>query len=120
MAYNYPVVLISMQHDVPRDQVGFATSGLTWIRNQGATFGTALMGLILTSEFRARAGSLLDPGVFRRDPEFLFRPETLALIQSNPQLWMAGAMFWVFSVMALATLVALGAALAFPRKEFRS
>lgn len=54
MSFNYPIVLITTQHSVPKDQIGFSTSGLAWIRNIGSTIGTTFMGLILSLLFHEK------------------------------------------------------------------
>lgn len=48
MSFNYPIVLITTQYDVPRKLVGFATSAIFWIRHLGSTIGITVMGLTLT------------------------------------------------------------------------
>ena len=47
MAFNYPIVLVTTQHGVPKHLVAFTTSAMIWTRNIGATVATAVMGMVL-------------------------------------------------------------------------
>jgi len=128
MAFNYPIVLISMQHDVPKNNVGFATSGLTWIRNLGSTIGTTVMGLILIVVFKnkllmtitpAKSDTLLE--ALKQNPQLVFKPETYSQISQIPALHQSlnETMFWVMYVCLIQTLVALILSFFFPKKEIR-
>lgn len=125
MAFNYPIVLITTQYDVPKDQIGFATSALFWVRNLGSTIGTCLMGITLTMNFKWKLADLakathLSPFVdhLTQHPDTLFKPSVLKKIGSIPTLHhlFYESLFWVFVIMLMAGFIALILSFGFPKK----
>ncbi len=116
MAFNYPIVLITAQYDVPKNIVGFATSAIFWVRNMGATIATTIMGMILARHFTMGLKHL--PQQIREtstvtaliaNPDLLFQSETIAKLPDLPLVKdiLIQAMFLVFVVMAVATVLNL-------------
>lgn len=113
MAYNYPPVLISIQHSVPRQHVGFATSGLTWIRNQGAALFTAVMGAYLVQSLGSNLGDRFS------GRKSLMNPELLEELAGNEALRAAlmNALKGIFIIMGILTVLALLVALSLKNDE---
>lgn len=115
MAFNYPVLLISTQYAVPKDLIGFSTSGIFWIRNLGSTIGITVMGMILTWRFKMGLSELpahqnLLKNKLENQIDYLLRPETLTLIKASPEAFYLMqkalyASFWVIMICALLTLM---------------
>lgn len=125
MAFNYPVVLVSMQHSVPKNLVGFATATLVWTRNLGSTVITAIMGVVLTLGFenRLRQASIQhkDHDFFKLyidNPELLLQPSALTHVQVNPVIneSFQQSLFAAFLVILIAVILALFASRLFPKR----
>lgn len=123
MAFNYPIAIIVTQYSVPGDQVGFATSGISWVRNIGMTIGTTVMGVVLTLTFQENVMDLL-PGVgseilrtVREHPEILSAPSASGLIASgiNVKAALHQSLFWVFLVKFMAVVISFGFTFFFPK-----
>ena len=57
------VLIIAVQNSVhPRD-IGVATSGSTFVRSIGGTFGTAIFGAVMTAQLTAHIKELLPPDI---------------------------------------------------------
>jgi len=116
MGFNYPVVLIAVQHDAPPERVAFATAGLIWIRNIGATAGTTMMGVTMGLILRTRA---THSQLTLTTPENILRPEALKQLATDPILaqTLNYALFWAFFLMGLAIAFALIITWQFPRHQ---
>lgn len=116
MGFNYPVVLISVQHDAPPERVAFATAGLIWIRNIGATAGTTIMGVTMGVFLRVHAAH---SKMAFTTPEEILRPGALKQLATDPLLAQAlkHALFWAFSLMGVAIALALIITWQFPRHQ---
>ena len=125
MAFNYPIVLISTQYEVPKDQVGFSTSAIFWIRNIGSTIGTLCMGIILITTFqsglmklamRENVSKFVDH--LRMNPDILLSSKVISILKDNPNILAAysNALFSSFLVMLIAAFVALLLSFYFPKK----
>jgi len=60
------VLVIAVQNAVPVRDLGAATSGTTFFRSMGGSFGTAILGVVLTSALSAQLSARL-PGVSQLD-----------------------------------------------------
>lgn len=123
MAYNYPIVLIAIQHHVGKNHVGFATSSLSWVRNLGATLGTSFMGLALIFIFKQKILAIPNQATaksfishLQTYPDLLFKPETFAQIKQIPELAQVfhQTLFWVFGIFIIQTFCALLLSFFFP------
>ncbi len=56
------VVVVAVQNAVDRRHMGVATSSVTFFRQMGGSFGTALFGAILTSRLSVHLAEVLPPG----------------------------------------------------------
>jgi EmrB/QacA subfamily drug resistance transporter len=63
------VLLLAVQNSVPRNQIGVATSGNTFFRSIGGSFGVAIMGAIMTSSLHSHIRKLLPPDVTAHLPK---------------------------------------------------
>ena len=57
------VLIIAVQNAVNPNEIGVATSGSTFFRSIGGTFGTAIFGAIMTSRVTSGIESALPPGM---------------------------------------------------------
>jgi MFS family permease len=128
MAFNYPIVMIVTQYDVPKTQTGFATSAVFWIRNLGSTIGTGIMGLVMIMTFRLRIEKLSSHENFKpftseimKNPDALLNPLILQKLKSIPETHEAFfmALFWAFMGLLVMGFVSLVAAFWFPKKEIK-
>lgn len=125
MAFNYPVVLITMQHSIPKHLVSFATSALVWTRNLGATVITAVMGVVLTTTFenhlKQASTRIADHpflNLYQNEPGLLLHPGTMAQVHTDPVINQSfeSALFAAFFVMLVAAVMALLMTRLFPDK----
>lgn len=128
MAFNYPIVMIITQYDVPKTQIGFATSAVFWIRNLGSTIGTGIMGLVMIMTFRSNVEKLSADENFKpfvtqiiENPDELLNPLVLQKLKSIPATHEAffTALFWAFAGLLVMGFVSLVAAFWFPAKELK-
>ncbi|GHG84823.1 MDR family MFS transporter [Streptomyces lanatus] len=116
------VLTIAVQNTVDYTDLGTATSGVTFFRTLGSSFGTAVFGTIYTNTLTpnladgvaaaARAGSGLDPAAIERaatSPEGLNRlpPEVAAPIVEAYADTLQTVFLWTVPVAALGFVVAL-------------
>ncbi|MCD0442894.1 MFS transporter [Glycomyces sp. A-F 0318] len=106
------VLTIAVQNTVPYAQLGAATSGVTFFRTVGSTFGTAIFGTLFTNHSTpllasAYAESGIDPaaaagpGALHELPEEVIAPVVQAYADSINFVF-----FWTVPVAALGFLVA--------------
>ncbi|MBU0505488.1 MAG: MFS transporter [bacterium] len=116
MAFNYPIVLITTQYDVPKNMIGLSTSAIFWIRNIGSTLGTSLMGIVLIWQFNKNLlsiniTSVLKPLVtqLKSNPDKLMDPSMLMQIKkfAETKFILHDAMFWIFSLLLLWAFIIL-------------
>jgi EmrB/QacA subfamily drug resistance transporter len=76
------VLILAVQNSVGYQDLGAATSGATFFRSIGASFGVSIFGTVFTDQLRDRVGSALrgvplppgfDPAVLRADPTSIAR-----------------------------------------------
>jgi hypothetical protein len=125
MSFIYPITLITTQHSVAADQVAFATSGVSWIRNLGTTIGTTVMGVVLSLMFQRRfletvpdAGSELITTI-KQHPEVFFQGSGSSLIPDSVNVTgiFQSSLFWVFGIKFAAVAAALVISYFFPKKS---
>jgi Na+/melibiose symporter-like transporter len=123
MAFNYPIAIITTQYSVPKDQIGFATSGISWVRNMGMTIGTTVMGVVLILAFQDNVMNLL-PGAsskilraLRDHPEILSASSADGLVPAGVDLKVIlhQSLFWVFAVKFAAVALSFGLTFLFPK-----
>jgi len=125
MSFNYPIVLITTQYDVPKDMVGFATSAIFWIRNLGSTIGITIMGITLSWQFQHKLLAVL-PTEQTRDliqelnanPDILLQPEILSQIKAFPEIHhvLYTVMHWVFLILLAYAFANLLTIFGYPKK----
>ena len=123
MAFNYPIVLISTQYNVPKDIVGFATSTVFWIRTLGGTIGTFAMGSMLSLNIKNNLRffpSSSDPIIkeLSQNTDSLLKPEHLAIIKTNPEIHsiLHNSLWPLFLLIFIAACINLIALSLFPQK----
>lgn len=125
MAFNYPIVLVTTQHSVPKNLVSFATSTLVWTRSLGATVITTIMGITMSLAFenRLKNASLknLDHNFIQMaldNPKLLMKPDALLHVQTDPILNQSfqEALFVAFFVILITSASALMFTWLFPDK----
>lgn len=127
MAFNYPIALITTQTSVPQNQVGFATSGIAWIRNLGTTIGTTLMGVTLSIVFQKRFIELAPQAgaetleLLRNNPQAFFEPGAATTLASGLDVTAAlrDALFWVFAIKFAAVTMAMVLSYFFPKDPLK-
>jgi EmrB/QacA subfamily drug resistance transporter len=124
MAFNYPIVLITTQYDVPKNMIGLSTSAIFWIRSIGSTLGTSLMGLVLIWQFNKnlwsiKSTTMLEPLIaqLKTNPDKLMDPSVLMQIKNfaATKFVLHDAMFWIFSLLLLWALIILLLWIFFPK-----
>jgi EmrB/QacA subfamily drug resistance transporter len=110
-------LLIAVQHAVPREQLGIATSLNQFSRSIGGAMGVALLGALMTSGLTAnltRAGlpqlAANPSALVSTEAQAAMPPETLAVLRTS----LARAIRVVFAGGALLSLAALLTALLLP------
>jgi MFS family permease len=119
------VLVLAVQNSVPHDQLGVATSGATFFRSMGGSFGTAIFGAIFANELTGKLHHYL-AGV--KLPSTLsstsVSPEILAhlpsLIRHGYQLAFASSLSVVFLVAVPFGLVAFLLSLLLPEVHLRT
>lgn len=87
LGLGMPVFVVAVQSAFPHRQVGVVTSTLQFFRSIGGTFGIALMGSMLNSQFRAEAATAIPAAVAKLipadkleqflTPQALFSPQVM-------------------------------------------
>lgn len=123
MAFNYPIAVIVTQYSVPEDQVGFATSGVSWVRNIGMTIGTTVMGVVLSLVFQSKVAGFFPAAesdvlrALRDHPEILSASAAGGLLPAGLDLKsvLEQSLFWVFAVKFAAVTISFGLTFLFPK-----
>ena len=117
------VLIIAVQNAVNPNEIGVATSGSTFFRSIGGTFGTAIFGAIMTSQLVAGINAQMPPGV-TAPADAASMTSTMSSIATLPaqikEIVLAafsGALGTVF--FAATILIAIGIALAFVMPDMR-
>ncbi|WP_432993534.1 DHA2 family efflux MFS transporter permease subunit [Dactylosporangium sp. CA-233914] len=107
------VLTIAVQNTVPYPDLGTATSGVTFFRTLGSSFGTAIFGTLFTNHFGPALARALatDPGVpapAAQNPELLAKlpPAQAAPIIDAYASSITDVFRWVVPVALLAFLIA--------------
>ncbi|SDD05847.1 MDR family MFS transporter [Glycomyces harbinensis] len=106
------VLTIAVQNTVPYAQLGAATSGVTFFRTVGSTFGTAIFGTLFTNhstpllaaayaETGIDPAAVASPGALHELPDELIAPIVQAYADSINFVF-----FWTVPIAALGFLVA--------------
>ncbi|MEI8093642.1 MAG: MDR family MFS transporter [Spirochaetales bacterium] len=95
-----PVFVVACQSAFPHKQVGVVTSSLQFFRSIGGTFGIALMGSLLNSQFKVEAAAALPASIAKlipadkRDqfltPQALFSPSTKTSFEAKAAAFPGG------------------------------
>lgn len=115
MSFNYPIALITTQHCVPEDQVGFATSSMAWVRNIGTTIGTTVMGVTLSLVFRHKILAVYPAAapqlskLLKDHPEIFSGQTAAGLLPAGVDVKdiLQHTLFWVFLIKFAALTIAL-------------
>ena len=117
MGLSIPALLIAVQSDVRRDELGTATSTVQFSRSMGGALGVSIMGLILS--LRLASGLLaggLDPSTISVDrlmdpvAETNVSDALAAVVRGS----LADAMVWVFAFGFVASALSLAVTLLLP------
>jgi MFS family permease len=95
-----PVFVVACQSAFPHKQVGVVTSSLQFFRSIGGTFGIALMGSLLNSQFKVEAAAALPASVAKMipadkmdqflSPQALFSPSTKTSFEAKAAAFPGG------------------------------
>jgi MFS family permease len=111
-------LLIAVQHSVPRERLGIATSLNQFFRSIGGAVGVAIMGAMLSAGLAAAAGAgAIDPGS-------LVDPVTRASLAPEQLARLEGALIDslqdVFRISGIVSLIALAVAFTLPRDTHKA
>ncbi|QFG21901.1 MFS transporter [Actinomadura sp. WMMB 499] len=110
------ILVIAVQNAVPYEDLGAATSGVTFFRQIGGSFGVAVFGAVFSNALAGNVAAIardlppgLDPGAVQGDPGMLdryppgVRNEVLAAYADS----IGTVFFWAVPVAAVGFLLAL-------------
>lgn len=113
-------LLIAVQHSVPRERLGIATSLNQFFRSIGGAVGVAIMGAMLSAGLAAAAGT----GAGAIDPGSVVDPVTRASLAPEQLARLEGALVEslqdVFRISGIVSVIALLVAFTLPRDTHRA
>ncbi len=122
------VLVLAIQNDVPYSELGAATSGATFFRSIGASFGTAIFGAIFANEAHAKLAAALaaahvHPSALHGGANASISPAALKLLPAGVRADVIGAyassIHVVFLIAIPITAIGFLAALFLPAVELR-
>jgi EmrB/QacA subfamily drug resistance transporter len=108
LGLTMPIVVLATQNEVPKDDLGIATSAVNFFRSIGGSIGVAALGAILNSRLAASVADItgeagpLDPAEVR-----LLAPGTRAAYVDGFADGFAGAFWFLVPVVGIAVVLAL-------------